>query len=243
MPDLNRANRQCCDLDIRDFKTGAPVLFADFGNVTTAGFSSDNVYAMKKGAKAIAFNNPLEGTISIECSVHPLSIYALFGDGTIEKTGIIKKREVVKATGSAGKLTLTGTPKDGTVFVCKKGEWGKEVIEGNFSGTDFTATTTSEIVNGEYYEVGYLEEKSSGINKITINNNKLPKDLTISMETLDKDVEGNLVPFIINVYKATIQRNLELSFSSEGDPATLSVTFDCLQDDNGNVMDFIEITE
>lgn len=242
MPDLNRANRQCCDLDIRDFKTGAPVLFADFGNVTTAGFSSDNVYAMKKGAKAIAFNNPLEGTISIEMQCHPLSIYALFSDGTIEKSGIIKKREVVK--GSAGnKLTLTGTPKDGTVFVCKKGEWGKEVIDGNFLGTEFTATSPGEIVQDEYYEVGYLEEKSSGINKITINNNKLPKDLTISMETLDKDVEGNLVPFIINVYKATIQRNLELSFSSEGDPATLSVTFDALQDDEGNVMDFIEITE
>ena len=242
MPDLNRANRQCCDLDIRDFKTGAPVLFADFGNVTTAGFSSENVYAMKKGAKAIAFNNPLEGSASIEFQVHPFSLYALFGDGTIEKSGIIKKREVIK--GSAGnKLTLTGTPKDGTVFACKKGEWGKEVIEGNFSGTDFTATTTSQIVQDEYYEVGYLEEKASGINKITINNNKLPKDLTISMETLDKDVEGNLVPFIINVYKATIQRNLELSFSSEGDPATLSVTFDALQDDEGNVMDFIEITE
>ena len=242
MPDLNRANRQCCDLDIRDFKTGAPVLFADFGNVTTAGFSSENVYAMKKGAKAIAFNNPLEGTISIEMQCHPLSIYALFSDGTIEKSGIIKKREVVKGS-AGGKLTLTGTPKDGTVFVCKKGEWGKEVIDGSFSSPDFTATTTSEIVQDEYYEVGYLEEKSSGINKITINNNKLPKDLTISMETLDKDVEGNLVPFIINVYKATIQRNLELSFSSEGDPATLSVTFDALQDDEGNVMDFIEITE
>ena len=81
MPDLNRANRQCCDLDIRNHKTGAPVLFADFGNVTTAGFSSDNVYAMKKGAKAIAFNNPIEGTISIECQVHPFSLYALLGDG------------------------------------------------------------------------------------------------------------------------------------------------------------------
>ena len=242
MPDLNRANRQCCDLDIRDFKTGAPVLFADFGNVTTAGFSSENVYAMKKGAKAIAFNNPLEGTISIEMQCHPLSIYALFSDGTIEKSGIIKKREVVKGS-AGGKLTLTGTPKDGTVFACKKGEWGKEVIDGSFSGTDFTATSTGDIVQDEYYEVGYLEEKASGINKITINNNKLPKDLTISMETLDKDVEGNLVPFIINVYKATIQRNLELSFSSEGDPATLSVTFDALQDDDGNVMDFIEITE
>ena len=242
MPDLNRANRQCCDLDIRDFKTGAPVLFADFGNVTTAGFSSENVYAMKKGAKAIAFNNPIEGTLSIETQLRPMALYALLSDGTIEKSGIIKKREVIKGS-AGGKLTLTGTPKGGTVFVCKKGEWGKEVIDGSFSGTDFTATSTPDIVQDEYYEVGYLEEKTSGINKITINNNKLPKDLTISMETLDKDVEGNLVPFIINVYKATIQRNLELSFSSEGDPATLSVTFDALQDDEGNVMDFIEITE
>ena len=242
MPDLNRANRQCCDLDIRDFKTGAPVLFADFGNVTTAGFSSENTYAMKKGAKAIAFNNPIEGTASIEAAVHPFAVYALFGDGTIEKSGIIKKREVIKCT-DAGKLTLTGTPKGGTVFACKKGEWGKEVIDGSFSGTDFSATSTGDIAMGEYYEVGYLEEKSSGINKVTINNNKLPKDVTISMETLDKDVEGNLVPFIMKIYKATIQRSIDLSFSSEGDPATLSVTFDILQDDEGNVLDFIEITE
>ena len=242
MPDLNRANRQCCDLDIRDFKTGAPVLFADFGNVTTAGFSSENTYAMKKGAKAIAFNNPIEGTCGIEMQCHPFQVYALLGDGTIEKSGIIKKREVIKCT-VGGKLTLTGTPKGGTVFACKKGEWGKEVIDGSFSGTDFTATSIGDIVQDEYYEVGYLEEKNSGINKVTINNTKLPKDLTISMETLDKDVEGNLVPFIMNIYKATIQRSIDLSFSSEGDPATISLTFDCLQDDDGNVLDFIEITE
>ena len=242
MPDLNRANRQCCDLDIRDFKTGAPVLFADFGNVTTAGFSSENVYAMKKGAKAIAFNNPIEGTASIEFQTHPFSVYALLGDGTIEKSGIIKKREVIKGS-AGGKLTLTGTPKDGTVFACKKGEWGKEVIDGSFSGTDFTATSTGDIVQDEYYEVGYLEEKVSGINKVTINNTKLPKDLTISMETLDKDVEGNLVPFIMNIYKAAVQRSIDLSFSSEGDPATITINLDILQDDEGNVLDFIEITE
>ena len=242
MPDLNRANRQCCDLDIRDFKTGAPVLFADFGNVTTAGFSSENTYAMKKGAKAIAFNNPIEGTCGIEMQCHPFQVYALLGDGTIEKSGILKKREVIKST-VGGKLTLTGTPKDGTVFACKKGEWGAEVIEGSFTGTDFSATTPGDIVMGQYYEVGYLEEKSSGINKVTINNSKLPKDVTISMETLDKDVEGNLVPFIMNIYKATIQRSIDLSFSSEGDPASITINFDVLQDDEGNVLDFIEITE
>ena len=242
MPDLNRANRQCCDLDIRDFKTGAPVLFADFGNVTTAGFSSENTYAMKKGAKAIAFNNPIEGTLSIETQLRPMALYALLGDGTIEKSAIIKRRESIKAT-NAGELTLTGTPKDNTVFVCKRGEWGKEVIEGSFSGTKFTATSTPDINVGEYYEVGYLEAKDTGVNKITINNSKLPKDVTISMETLDKDVEGNLVPFVINVYKATVQRSIELSFSSEGDPGSVTLTYDVMQDDNGNVMDFIEITE
>ena len=242
MPDLNRANRQCCDLDIRDLKTGAPVLFADFGNVTTAGFSSENVYAMKKGAKSIAFNNPIEGTVSIETQLRPFKLYSLLGDGTIEKSGIIKKREVIKCT-TGGELTLTGTPKDNTVFACKQGAWGEEVIDGSFSGTKFSATSSGDIVMGEYYEVGYLEVKSSGINKITINNSKLPKDVTISMETLDKDIEGNLVPFVMNIYKATIQRNLELSFSSEGDPASVTLTFDSLQDDEGNVMDFIEITE
>ena len=242
MPDLNRANRQCCDLDIRDFKTGAPVLFADFGNVTTAGFSSDNVYAMKKGAKAIAFNNPIEGTVSIETQLRPFKLYSLLGDGAIEKSGIIKKREVIKCT-TGGELTLTGTPKDNTVFACKQGAWGEEVIDGSFSGTKFSATSSGDIAMGEYYEVGYLEVKSSGINKITINNSKLPKDVTISMETLDKDVEGNLVPFVMNIYKATIQRNIELSFSSEGDPGSVTLTYDVMQDDNGNVMDFIEITE
>ena len=242
MPDLNRANRQCCDLDIRDFKTGAAVLFAAFGNVTTAGFSSENTYAMKKGAKAIAFNNPIEGTVSIETQLRPFKLYSLLGDGTIEKSGIIKKREVIKCT-TGGELTLTGTPKDNTVFACKQGAWGEEVIDGSFSGTKFSATSSGDIAMGEYYEVGYLEVKSSGINKVTINNNKLPKDVTISMETLDKDVEGNLVPFVMNIYKATIQRNIELSFSSEGDPGTVTLTFDSLQDDEGNVMDFIEITE
>ena len=242
MPDLNRANRQCCDLDIRDFKTGAPVLFADFGNVTTAGFSSDNVYAMKKGAKAIAFANPIEGTVGIECQVHPFSLFALLGDGTIEKSAILKKREEIKCT-VGGKLTLTGTPKDGTVFACKKGEWGAEVIDGSFSGTDFTATSTGDIVSGEYYEVGYLEEKNSGVNKITINNTQLPKDLTISAITKDKNVEGDPALFIMNFYKVTIQRSIDLSFSSEGDPASITINFDILQDDEGNVMDFIEITE
>ena len=61
MADINMANRQCCDLDIRDYKTKQPWMYADFCNTTTMGFSSDPVYANKKGGKCIKFDNHLMG--------------------------------------------------------------------------------------------------------------------------------------------------------------------------------------
>ena len=63
------------------------------------------------------------------------------------------------------------------------------------------------------------------------------------MDTVNKDEDGNLVPFRINVLKATIQRNFEMSFSSEGDPQSITLTFDALEKDRDNFMEFVEITE
>lgn len=63
------------------------------------------------------------------------------------------------------------------------------------------------------------------------------------MSTVDKDEEGTLTPFIITAYKASIQRDFELSFSSEGDPASVSLTFDLMEDKKGNVLDILEDTE
>ena len=38
----------------------------------------------------------------------------------------------------------------------------------------------------------------------------------------------------MNIYKAAVQRSIDLSFSSEGDPATITINLDILQDDEGN---------
>ena len=48
MPELNKANRQVCDVDIRVLKTMAPFLKFDTANTTTSGLSGDSVYAMAK---------------------------------------------------------------------------------------------------------------------------------------------------------------------------------------------------
>lgn len=238
--ELNMANRQCCDVHILDYATMKPWMLVDFCNTTTAGFSADAVYANKKGAKDIKFDNPLEGTMKLNFQVHPFQIYALYSDGEIETSALIARRENV--TGVAeGKLTLTNTPKAGTVYAVDP-DTGK-IIEGTVSEKEFTATTTSEIKEGTTYEVSYLEEKTAGVKKISFNNKKTPKDFFIQMETVDKDEKGNLVPVRITAYKASPNRTLDLSFSSDGDPAEIEIELSVLQNEDGDVMDIIEITE
>lgn len=242
MSDINMTNRQCCDLDIRDYATKAPWMFADFCNTTTMGFSSDAVYAMKKGGKCIKFDNPLEGTIAMTFQVHPFRVYSMLSDGEIENEGVIAEKKVVKCE-TAGTLTLPAGVVDGTVFVYAENDFGGTAIEGTVTAGKFTAKEASAIAVGTSYIVAYLEKKTSGIQKISFNNKKLPRFFYIQMSTLDKNENGELVPVRITAYKASPQRNLELSFSSSGDPAEITITCDCLTDENDDMLDMIEITE
>ncbi|MEG1779153.1 MAG: hypothetical protein RR263_03555 [Oscillospiraceae bacterium] len=242
--DINMANRQCCDLDIRDYKTKAPFLFADFCNTTTAGFSGDSVYAMKKGSKAIAFHNPIEGKMGVEFQVHPFKVYALLSDGVIETTAIIPVKKNIECS-EAGKITIPAgeTVVVGSVFVYAEDDFGGTPIVGTFATNVFSATTITDIAIKTTYTVAYLTSNTTGVKKVSFNNKKTPKDYRITQKTLDKDDNGNLVPVLITAYKATIKRNLEMSFSSSGDSASIKLDFDVLEDKDGNVLDIVEIVE
>lgn len=246
MPELNKANRQVCDVDIRILKTKAPFLKFDTANTTTAGLSGDSVYAMAKGSRKIAFANPLEGTMTIEAQVYPFKFFALLSDGEIESTAAYADSKVIPCE-TAGELTITvenGTIEAGTVFVYPEGQFGDEAaaITGTFAEGRFTATSTEDIVKDANYEVGFIVNRT-GVKKITFNNKKLPRDYYITQKTVDKDEQGVFTPFIMTAYKASIQRNFELSFSSEGDPASVTLTFDLMEDKDGNVFDMVELTE
>ena len=209
------ANRQCCNVHILDYATMKPWMFVDFCNTTTAGFESDAVYANKKGAKDIKFDNPLEGTMTMVFQVHPFEIYALYSDGTLENSGLIVRREK-KAGEEGGTITLENTPKAGTAYVTDLATG--DIIEGTVAEKKFTATETSKIAVGTTY-------------------------FFIQMETVDKDEKGNLVPVRITAYKASPTRKLDLSFSSDGDPAEITIEMSVLQNEDGDVMDIIEIEE
>ena len=248
MPELNKANRQVCDVDIRILKTMTPFLNFDTANTTTAGLSGDSVYAMAKGSRKIAFANPLEGTMTIEAQVMPFKFYSLLSDGVIGTNAAYADSKKITCE-KAGELTIAipdgGSIVAGTVFVYPEDSYGDEdaLIAGTFANNKFTVTDASKIAVGSKYEVGYIINRTSGVKKISFNNKKLPKDYYITMKTVDKDEDGLLTPFVITAYKAAIKRDFELSFSSEGDPASVQLQFDLLEDSDGNILDMIELTD
>lgn len=100
-----------------------------------------------------------------------------------------------------------------------------------------------DIKTGEEYEVGYVATKASGVKRIAINNSKLPKAYYITMDTVEKDENEVLTPYKMIFYKAQPQRNFSLSQSSAGDPASITMTFDLLEDKDGNFAEIVEISD
>ena len=234
MADAYKANRQVCDVDIRVLKTLAPFLNFEYANVTTVSLSSDSVYAMAKGAKKVGFANPIEGTMTIEAQVIPFKFYAMMADGKIYSDAAYADKVAVTAT-EAGAVSFqleSGSVVTGSVFVYPKGDFGDETkaIAGTFTtsgeGTvtnTFTATTAADIAANSEYVVAFIHQRDD-VKRVSFNTKALPTDYRITYKTLDKDEDGEYTGFIVTAYKAAIQRNLELSFSSEGDPATTTLT-------------------
>lgn len=239
---MNKANRQVCDLDIRVLKTMAPFLFFDTANTTTFGFTSEDTFANAKGAKKIAFSNPGDGTMSVEAQIKPFKLYALLSDGSVDTEAVVAERKIIRCT-EAGKLTLPAGIQPGSVFVYKEGEWGQSEINGNVSELDFNAAAPTDLLVDASYEVGYLISKTTGVHKIEINNQKNPQDYFISMNTVEKDEDGMITPYKITVFKAKPKKSIELSFSSDGDPASVKIEFTCLEDKEGRVAEMVEETE
>lgn len=243
MPNINKANRQVCDVDIRDIKTMKPFLFFDTANTTTQNISGETTFANAKGTKRIGFANPIEGTMTIEAQVLPFKLYALMTDGIIESTASYPVKKTIACT-TGGKLDIQ--ENNGTitkVFVYAEDDFGGIEIKGDYATNTFTATNTGDIVEGTFYEVGYIVTKTSGVNKLSFNNTKLPKAYYICMNTVEKDENDVLTPYKIIAYKAQAQRNFELSQSSEGDPAQLTITLDLLEDKDKNFVEMVEIED
>lgn len=240
--DKNMANRMCCDLDIRDYYTKAPVMYVDYCNTNTYGFTSNSIYAYKNGARYVRFDSPVEGNISITFQVHPFKIYSLLNNGSISTDGILTRNESITAT-TDGKLQLKYAPIMGTVFVYTNNDFTGREIEGSIIGKTFTAKNLTDIKTNETYFVGYLEKKNNGIKRISFSNSNYLSTYFIQMITTSKTEDCEESALRLTVYKCCPKYELDLAFSSDGSPAEITMSFECFQDMDGNVMELIELDE
>lgn len=233
------ASRDCGEFMLTNLATNNVDLKVDYANTFNMNITAETTPALKRGRRAVIFSDPMEGTVEVEMQVYPFEVLSILGDGTIIDGGDRAIMETITAT-TAGELDLTDEPKNNTVFVFERGGVGGEQIKGSVTTKKFTATESGDIVVGQSYDVSYFTEDET-IERVKINDNLQLSDYRIDAEIPQKSEAGKWVPMHIICYKATPQRNIELSYAAEGDPATLTITFDLLTDANNEFVEMYQV--
>ena len=235
------ANREVCDLTVCDYATQRPVHVLDYANATTQEITGEQVFAYggQGHPKRVTFYGEKGGTLAVETQLMTSELFSICTGTEIEKTAKFIKRLVLEAT--AGSITV---PPEINLMANSINVYAEDddlgtPVEASLS--DHTITLTGK-ETGTYVVYG-IEEMTSGVKKMSIKSTTFPKAVTIYGETLMKGEDGVDYPYKLVVYKATPQQSLSFGFSNNGDPATMTVTFDLLADQDDNIMDMILIED
>ena len=243
MANKNMANREVCDLIFVDYSTKKPFLNLDFANVTTTELTGENTYAYggKGHPKRVSFSGEKGGTLTIETQIQTVKLWQLVTGGEVSKTAKFMGREELTVTGdSATSVTLATTPVTGSVVAFKADD---------DCGTPLTTTVEDKTVTitsaktGDKVVVYYMKELTDKVERINIKSTTFPKNFIVYGDTIMKTEDDEVLPYHLVAYKVAPQSNISLSYSNNGDPASITITCDMMADQDDNILDLILIEE
>ena len=239
----NRANRQVCDLDISYRSNGKPFMYFETANTTSIGLESGSVFAMAKNRRKIKFSDPITGTITVTAQVYPSKLFELLSGGGMSNSACYAKVVTIPCT-EEGKLPLivtNGSVNVGTVFAYPEDDYGDSdcLVPCTFYNDELLGA----FLLGHKYKVGFVVTRNENVRTYTFKNSAPMAEYKITMSTLNKGEDGDYTPFLMVIYRAVLNRGIELSFSSEGEPAEITLTFTVLSDRTGKFMDMVEIAD
>lgn len=227
------ANRKGANIQLRKYSDKSLFAYIDYVNSVAVELSSNRVYATggDSGARQVGFDDPIEGTLKLSTQIVPIEFVALAcsPDG-VEDGGEIGIRE--KLTLTTSKLTLSKTPVAGTIYVFKEGD----DITSPPAATEATGTSVTISGGNEgdvyiaYYIVASEEAKSA-----TFSNAKTPGCYIVYGDTVWKDTNDTISAEHFKAYKAMPQKAFSITYQGSGDPLTFEMTFDLMEDEDGNV--------
>ena len=233
------------DLTFTNLTTNEPELYIGYANSVQIDLTSDTVYAYAKGAKAVSWDKPLEGTMKISVDLMSFDLMGfIMGSKLSEKATEFYQRETFKLKSADEQVTLGASAseiKDDTICVYELG------ADKNSQGA---ALETAAYAEGKVTMTGGLEGKTYVVYYMTTKTAKtfmveaestLSAFYKLNMITAGKAwADGGKVPMEIEFLKVAPQRALSLTFSAE-EPSSFEVNLDILADGEGNLFEIKNI--
>lgn len=238
------ANREVCDLIFEDYKTGKPFLFMDYANTNTTELTGETVFAYggKGHPKKVGFTGERAGTMTIETQMQTAKLWSMITGGNVSTTCKYVKR-VETTVGAANKITLTETKNidAGSVAVYDAADVNLETeLKSTVAGKEITLT--DEKTDGTKVVVFYGITRDDAYT-VNIKSTSFPKSFKVYGDTYMKTEGDDILPYRITAYKAQPQSNLSLSFANNGDPGSITITLDLLEDKDHNMLDLSLLPE
>lgn len=250
------ANRDVSNLIICDYNTGAPYVNLDYANVTTADMTGEVVYAYGGWGhpKKIAFSGDRGGTMTIETQVRESKLYKLISGADISTSaGSVRTAQRVVTT-AANKFNLDHSPDITNPFDVSAKD-GTIIAIADLSSEDITEKTKAD--GTKYYEVAidptgsdiaantelvvyyWRAVAANKIETLAVKADTFPQAVIIYADTWDKSTDDSIVEQKMIAYKAVAQPNFSLSNQNTGDPGSLTMTFDLMENANHDILDLI----
>ena len=227
-----------------EYKTKKPFLSVDYANTSSVELTGENVHAYggKGHPKKVTFSGEKGGTMTVETQIQTPKLWELMSGGTASNTASYIKKVNAKV-GAENKITLdeTNTIDTGSVCVYKADDAElKTELKSTVAGKEITLTDTLEEGTGVVVFYGVTRQDVYNIN---IKSTSFPKAFAVYGDTYMKTEDDDILPYRLTVYKAVPQPNMTLSFANNGDPGTVTLTLDLMEDKNHNMVDLSLLPE
>lgn len=233
------ANREVADLMFVEYSTKKPFMNFELANTTGYDLEGDTVFAYggQGHPKRVSFSGNRSGTFRVETQMQTMKLYQMITGADVKEDAQFLQREVLTAA-DGGVLTLTKVPVKGSVYAYKENDDCGTAADNPTIAEEAKTVTITGANEGDKYIVYYLT-KLDKVQRLNISTRSFPRAFTIYGETYEKTEDDEIVPYKMIAYKATPQSQFSVDFSNEGDPTSLSITFDLMADSDDNVLDLI----
>jgi len=244
---FNYAISDAANLTVIDKATSNILLYTPYANQTSLEFSSEQVYANAKGARAVRFDYNKQGTMTAEFEVFDLKwLSILLGGSWATGADTEWVREVLTVDGSQ-EATLTDAPTAGSlvIFLLEADllAHGTEQTVGTpaTNPDEYSIVTQTLTMNATSCPEGtqivayYYKASAATTEKFEIKFDDYPTSVEIIGQTMMARKDTGVTEYVeFNCPNAKAQGNATITMEAGG-VTSLSAVFDLFQDENNNM--------